>query len=887
MKRLILLLPVLLLITNTVFSQLPTTSLVAWYPFCADTTDHSGNGNTLLVAPVTTPSVITTPPTLTTDRFGNPNTAYLFNGATTLMRYHTFFSAAGDFSYSCWINPSANQASTIIYNGNVNTDGYGLMMSNGTFGTAGNEVSFMFGGMGAQLSASVTLSQWHNIVFTRSGSTYQLYIDTVLTGTFVNLFYPLVSSDVFNVGLNYATGTYGFNGKIDDIAVYSAQLSLTQIKALYHFNPDVTPFTLGNDTAICTNSVVLSASAATPAGQYTWGTGTTTIATTTTVTVTPPVFPGTNYWLTITVPYGCTSSDTVNVREVVPHVRIGPRDTTFCAGNTVLLNTPVRGETYMWSTGDTTGRISVNTAGTYWLTVDSSGCFGSDTMTINLKVQPLVNLGPDTASCSGNPVTLQSSVPYVTPTYLWGGLPSLGPGVTTATFTPSVTGTYWLTVTDTSGCPGADTINVLIVYDTFTFPQVDTAICMGASFPTGVTINPNIIYQWTPTTGIATSNVADPTIVTTVSATYVLTATYVPPLTYHGVNCPVIIDSFHLDVQPNPVIAFLGPPRSVCKNDTLHITASVSPSSYTHYLYSWSPGISLADSTSSTVVFTAGDSTSLVLTVSTPHGCFAKDSIQINVHQIGFDSLIAPIDTLCPGDSAKLVVYLRQGTYYQGLTATYQWTPTIYLTNPTSDSTWVHPITSQDYMVVGTSQFGCQDTAYTTVHVHPAGVIYLPDSVTIYPGQSYQISPQTNCLTFSWTPELGLNDTLFSNPVATPLVSTNYIVHGVTEWGCVAIDSIRIHVEQNTIIALPNVFTPGASVNNTLKILNTGLASLNYFRIYDRWGNLVYSSTNLDDGWDGTYKGKAQPFDVYVYEVEAVSNTGFIVQKQGNVTLLR
>ncbi len=770
------------LITSTVFSQIPTANLLAWYPFCGDTTDHSGSGTNLLVTSLSTPS-----PVLTTDRFGNANTAYLFRGVNSLMRTSTFFSAAGDFSYSCWVNVPGGQSSSIIYEGNVTSNGFGLVMNNGTIGSPGDSVSLLFGGIGQFLSTPITLNQWHNLVFTRSGDSYQLYVDTTLIGSFVNFFLPLTSSDVFNVGYDYASSSNAFKGTIDDIAVYSKQLSLTEVKALYNFNPDVPLFTLGNDTAICSNSIVFSQSVAPLTGNYLCGTG----DTTTTDTVTPPVFPGAKYWLAISVPYGCVNSDTINIRHITTSVKLGD-DTTFCAGNTLVLNSRVAGETYTWSTGDTTATIAVNTAGTYWLDVDSLGCFGTDTISITLNPQPSVNLGPDTASCLGNPVTLQASVSYtgtMTPTYVWGAIPVLTAPSASATIVASVTGTYWVTVTQ-AGCPNSDTIHVLVVSDTFTFNEPrDTGICTGTSFATNVTINPNIAYQWRPTTGMPLSNIADPTITTTVSATYVLTATYTVTTTYVG--CPVIVDSFHLDIQPNPIVDYFGQPRSVCLNDTLHITGVVEPASYSHYTYTWTPGVSLDDPTASTVVFTAGDSTNLILTVTTPAGCTGKDSIQINVHPIDFASITAP-HPICPGDSIQLSPTILVTPY--PTTATFEWFPSFYLSDPNSSSPWVHAITTQDYMLVGTSQFGCFDTLNVTVVVHPAATLYMEDSTVLYPGESYHITPQTNCQNFTWSPTIGLNDPYIADPTAIPPTNTVYSVVATTEWGCVTTDSIKIRV---------------------------------------------------------------------------------------------
>jgi gliding motility-associated-like protein len=76
-------------------------------------------------------------------------------------------------------------------------------------------------------------------------------------------------------------------------------------------------------------------------------------------------------------------------------------------------------------------------------------------------------------------------------------------------------------------------------------------------------------------------------------------------------------------------------------------------------------------------------------------------------------------------------------------------------------------------------------------------------------------------------------------------------------------------------------------MNGTVKVILRGIARLRYFRIYNRWGGMVFESTNIANGWDGTIGGVAQPAGVYVYEAEAVTSDGQIIQKQGNITLLK
>ena len=868
---------VAILLTSTVYGQLPLPNLLAWYPFCGNSNDLSGNGYNL----------VNTGAAITTDRFTNPNTAYSFNGGTSSMSYGVpFFSASGfttsDFTYSCWIYPTLVQSAIIWYNGDPTVNGYGVYMNNGTLGTPGTNIEVVFGGgIGQYASTPVTLNAWHHVVLTKSGGGFHFVIDgTDHTFVPVTLF-VVPTTGQFTVGQNYTNGLDAFSGSVDDIAIYSFYFSTssTQLTAINNFDPDVAPFTLGNDTTICSKNITLTPSPSFDTTyKYAWSTGDTTAS----ATVIPLGGTGSNYTLTISKPYGCSASKSINIKHLSVTVNIGPRDTTFCtSGSTILNPSPVSGETFTWSTGETTGSILATGSGTYWVVVDSAnGCTGTDTTTIAVQPPVIVNLGRDSSSCAGAPMLLQSSNTYTPPvSYSWGGSPLPGGVLTGATYTASVSGTYWLTVT-VGACKGSDTQTVNIVYDTFKLITPDTAICKGSSLQVAAYGNPFASYLWTPTAGISSPLSPNPLITPDTSATYKITAIMF--------GC-YVSDSFHVDVQPKPTV-YIGGNRNVCKGDTIHITAIVRPAWYTHYIYSWTPGTNLDHSTTTTtdsalgtVVFTAGDSTDLILVVKTPldstgRFCRAVDSAEIMVHTP--HPTVLPDLSLCPGDSAILNPNPIVGD-------SYIWHPGTYLSDSTVVQPVAKPILTQFYWVQSTDKFGCHDTTTENIKVLPGAVIYLGDSVTLYPGETYQISPQTNCVNFAWHPPLGLNDTAISNPIASPVVNTKYIVKATTEWGCYVTDSINIHVDPTSIIDLPNAFTPGTGANNYLYVLKRGIVQLNYFRIFNRWGNKVYETNNIDAGWDGTFHGKPQPFDVYVYDVEAVTNKGVIFHKTGNVTLLR
>jgi len=606
------------------------------------------------------------------------------------------------------------------------------------------------------------------------------------------------------------------------------------------------------DTTLCIADAPLTLSGVPGYPSYYWNTGATTLSISVASSGTYIVY-NTNHCSVLT--------DTFQVHFIpLPVVNLG-NDTSFCIGDSLTLSSvQPAGTAYLWNTGSVADSIHVHTSGTYWLKLNN-GCVVTDSIHITISPYPVVSLGPDLWNCIGKADTLQSSVTYTAPTYLWST------GGTADTIIVDTTGTYWLQVT-VAGCAAADTIHATIIYDTFTLTNQDTAICKGHSVPTYLSANPAATFQWLPTAGIAASMTASPLITPDTSAEYVVHI--------YMAGCPQLTDSFYIDVQPNPVV-YMGGNRTVCSYDTLHLHAGVNPQWYTHYIYRWSPGSYLDDTTVQNVVFVAGDSSKIVLRVTTPAGCAGEDSAQIIVHPGGFAALDTSF-TLCPNDSIQLKP--TGGV-------SYTWHPGMYLNDSTSMAPWAHPLTSLTYTGIAKSQYDCLDTVHATVSVQPAGVLHITDSVTLSPGETYQVNPLTNCSSFEWFPPAGLSSAYVSDPVISPGISTKYKVVGTTAWGCQAVDSIDVLIDNSSLLALPNAFTPDGQVNNKLYLLQRGIATLNYFRIYNRWGNKVYESSNIHDGWDGSFNGKPQPYDVYVYQVEAVANDGSTFHKSGNVTLIR
>ncbi|WP_165836241.1 T9SS type B sorting domain-containing protein [Taibaiella soli] len=565
------------------------------------------------------------------------------------------------------------------------------------------------------------------------------------------------------------------------------------------------------------------------------------------------------------------------------------KDTTICPYDSVKL-TAVGGSSFTWTVlpgGSSLSTLSCTnckspvarpTMTTQYVVTSNNLSYcnrNKDTVTITVVTPANISAGPDTTTCINNSLQLNINlVPSPGTTYNVKWTPSTyldNDSIPNPVTTPKNDMVYYVKVAPNglSACASYDTISVRVLqgYKLYT---PDTAICAGSTLNVNLLGDNRYNYNWTPNNGVSSTTDMAPSITPDTSHLYTVTASYP--------GCRDSVSKFFLDLQPIPTV-YAGPDQTLCYGDTMTLRwTTVSPSSYPNYIYDWNPGGALNDPAKMFPLFTAYADATLTFTASTPAGCKASDDIKLTVKRPKFMTVSA--DTLlCPGDTAQLHV--------TGDAVSVIWNPKSYISNDTSFDPTVYPTATTDYTVVGRDKDNCADTLDVNVTVKPMAVINLPDSTTIFPGESYQMDPGGNCLYFSWFPPLGLSATNIPNPLALPSVNTRYFVKGTTEYGCIVNDSIDVFVSPESFIDVPNAFAPGTGPNNKIMPVHRGNVTLKSFIIYNRWGSKMFETNRLDDGWDGRFNGQTQPMGVYVYMVEAVTPTGKRFYKQGNITLLR
>jgi gliding motility-associated-like protein len=142
---------------------------------------------------------------------------------------------------------------------------------------------------------------------------------------------------------------------------------------------------------------------------------------------------------------------------------------------------------------------------------------------------------------------------------------------------------------------------------------------------------------------------------------------------------------------------------------------------------------------------------------------------------------------------------------------------------------------------------------------------------------------------YQWTPATGLSNPDIPNPVANLNEDIRYFLRVSTDEGCVGFDTLNVRVFRTAPdIFVPTAFTPnGDGLNDLLVPLPVGISEYEYFRVYNRYGQLVFSTTEVGKGWDGKISGKDQGSDTFAWYVRGRDYTGKVIFKKGISTLIR
>lgn len=322
---------------------------------------------------------------------------------------------------------------------------------------------------------------------------------------------------------------------------------------------------------------------------------------------------------------------------------------------------------------------------------------------------------------------------------------------------------------------------------------------------------------------------------------------------------------------------------AVCRGSVAQLNATGAAA------YVWIALPSLSCTSCASPLAAPTDSTLYVVTGTSAFGCVATDSVTVRVHQ-PFTLQVGPGDTVCAGSTVRL---RATGTDQ------YTWVPSIAVNNPLAGITTATPMVTTNYKVIAHDNFNCfSDTGYVFIKVWPYPTVDAGADQTVSIGSTLTLTPKYSAgiVSYQWNnPNQTLSCTACPSPtVHTKDVQNTYSIEVVNGGGCKARDEITIYAICNGgNLFIPNTFSPnGDGKNDVFYTRGSGIRKIKSLRVYNRWGEIVYTIENADandasTGWNGTYKGAPLPPDVYVYTCEVVCMNNEILIYNGNVTLLK
>jgi hypothetical protein len=732
----------------------------------------------------------------------------------------------------------------------------------------------------------------------------------------------------YSIPLTGGCGSFNATGTITVLINTVTPSSVTPSLCINSvITPDIT-FTTTLATGIGT------ATGLPPGVTATWNNNTITISGTPTVA---GIF---NYSIPLTG--GCGVVNAIGVIDVKPRPVVQTMTTTICSGQTFTLlptngngNLIPLGTTYTWSAPVTTGGITGvagngnNISGTlmnsttnpqtatYTVTPSATNCPGNDfTVIVTVNPTPTISFSiADQTSCSGSatqPVTITSPTPGAV--IQWNTTFPAGITATPATtsgtnqipsytFTNSTTAPVavsFVTTVSTPGtpsCPGPGGTYTITVYPTTPPPVAQPLVeyCHNdvPSALTATATAPNTLLWYTPTGQMSTTA---PIPSTATVGSFIYFVSQVSPTTP---ACESVKVPIEVKIKPIPQIAVSAVAPTTCNsnNGVMTITGLFANTSYElHYVVN--------NVTVNTTINTnaAGN----IVVNNLVGGIYRNIWVVLNGcpsnNVAGPFNLVNPDVPATPTTSSNSAICegatLQLGAVSLTPNVTYEWTgPNGYtssLQNPLIVNAGVNR--TGRYKVVARAN-GCVSQADSIdVVVHPNPTVDLGPDLQVLPPSKQVLTPViTNgpISQYTWTPSQNLSCTTCPNPTATVLSSITYKLTVRNNNGCIGQDDVHITaICAESIVYIPNAFVPNGGANSIFRIKSAGPMMVKHFRIFNRWGELIFERDNFPTndatyGWDGRINGTLSNPDVFVYTAEVMCDTGATLFLKGNVTLLR
>lgn len=669
--------------------------------------------------------------------------------------------------------------------------------------------------------------------------------------------------NVMGVGSNYVAA--GFS-----VAPQNTGCGLPSFITSYFDTPANTPQATGTQVNSGSCGCVGSATAdiCTVFGSspyvYSWSNGTTLGPTTALTSTISNLCPGT---YSVIVSDAACKSDTLNftITGGGNSFSVTPASTSASCGSsngtgTVSVTGGTSPYTYLWNpTSQTSSAATGLAAGNYTVTIiDAAACTQTAVVNIPSAGGGIIAITAQNVICNGgntgsaNAIPSSGTAPF---TYAWSN------GQSSQVATGLVAGNYTCMVTDAAGCSSTQTISVTEPTPMTSSVFVSIASCgQSNAVATVLAGGGNSPYGYLWTNGQTTS-----------SATALAAGNYTCVVTDAGGCTHSAIATI---VNGNGPVPTISAQTSTSCNGGNNGTATASATGGTApYTFVWSNG-----QTSQTA--SGLSSTVYIVTVTDAGGCTNTQTVSIaQPAMIVVNSTSTPAGCGLSNGLATAGASGGTGAY------TYSW-------SNGQGSQIATGLAAGSYTVTVIDANGCTQTGVTTVGQSAGPTANAGADVTIMEGSATSLGASGG-LIYAWSPSAGLNNPAIANPTASPTITTTYCVIVTDAGGCSDSACVTVYVVPEPIpcgeFYLPNAFSPNQdSENDEFKAYIPPSCVKEFkLKIFNRWGDKIFESDDVTKTWNGEYNGEPANAAVYTYFVHAELTNGDVIDRKGNISLVR
>ena len=598
---------------------------------------------------------------------------------------------------------------------------------------------------------------------------------------------------------------------------------------------------------------------------------------------------------TVTTTYYVTVNDGVTSCEDSILITVATIDTSITSsdslsvcssGGTVHLHAGIDAS-YQWLkngtpiAGATSKDYTVTQTGAYSVIgFTAAGCNDtSRALTIGMYPQPVAGFNISSAATQclrGNSFsfTNTSTISAGTLSYKWLFGDGNNAASTNAVYSYATANSYNVQLIDSSnnGCMDTTAIQTVVVKP----PTPTPTVAPGGPLSFCGTVNATLTSSATSGNQWYNNGVSIPT---ATNQTYNATAAGIYNVISNANTCTSDSSNDVTIIQnaipPTPTIT-VGGSLPICGSGSVVLTSSAAAGN--KWYFNGSP---IAGATDQNYTASAAGNYHVIVTISTCSSNVSDDTT-VTIVPLPTKPTITSTgtDTLCPGGSVLLTSSSTSGN---------QWFNNAVPVSGAVDNMYI--ASAAGSYTVGVSNVcagNLSDPTIVLIQPSPAGIRY--SSINVEVGTAFPLQARNIGDHYLWTPGTGLSDDNTADPTTDNFTHTQDYVIQIIKTGanCITYDSLLINAYEVKGLLVPTAFSPnGDGKNDKLNITLINIKQLNYFRIYDEWGKLLFQTSNSGTGWDGTYQGVPQPIANYVWVAEGVDGDGKSVTDHGSVMIVR